>query len=338
MRYMFAATALVAALAACSAQPMATTPGTAPSVGPSAATATPIPTRPDPDDRDWLVYGLTLHDSVKGAYLAHRNGASERRILGQVDGDIRSIGWINSDRISFVVRDTAHPDGAIWTAGFEGDAAALFYDGRADGCDGVFHPQWSPDESRVSMVCYRPAGSTLAVLDVASRKLEFLATYVWPEFLDNPARWSPDGATLVYDILHWDPSDTFVDGSRVATIPTDGSAEPRYLNAFASNAARPSWSVDGTALIYNTFDWSSVHDDVASDILTMRPDGTGVEPFLTASQAGVVRLAQPLWEQDGSRVWVCTWTGSAAKIAWIDATTRQLTILPNEGSGAEPRR
>ena len=336
---------LLALLTGCAGQPTPSTLATPASAGttsptvPSVETAIPAPTDTSPEDRDWLLYGRFVGDSVKAGYIADRNGRVEHRILSQVDGDIRSLGWTTDNHISFVVRDAVHPDGAIWTARYGGEGAVLYYDGRRDGCDSVFHPDWSPDGTRVSMVCYRPEGSALAVLDVATRELRLLETYVWPEVLDNPARWSRDSTTLAYDVLHWDPTNSFVDGSRIATIAADGSARPTYLDAFESNAARPAWNLDGTTLIYNTYDLSSVHSDVASDIFTMRPDGTNVEAVLTAADAGVARLAQPVWDTiGGSQVWATALTDAGLRIVSIDAETWHVTVLPIEGSEVEPRR
>lgn len=316
---------------------------------PSAATASSSAALPQPTPartasglgKNKLLYGRFLDDTRKGAFIANADGTGEHRILEQVDGDIRGAAWLNwGNLIVFVVRDAAHPDGAIWTSYRDGTGAILIYDGTSAGCNGVFHPAvGGPDGNRLALVCYRPEGSALGVLDLQTRKLRLLATYAWPEFLDNPASWSNDGTTLAYDVLHWDPTDSFVDGSRIATIPADGSAGPTYLNGFDSFAARPSWIYDqGGYLIFNTYDLSSVHGDEASDLFIVRADGSNVNAFLTASQAGVARLAQPLWDGvEVPRVWVTALTGAGLRIGWIDYETRKLTLLPIEGSEVDFR-
>ena len=309
-----------------------------PSTPPPSVHATAAPTSPQAIERGGLLYAWYVDDSHKAAYVAHRDGTGGRRILADVAGDIRALGWTpDGERMTFVVREPTHPDGAIWTAAADGGGADLFYDGRADGCDSVFHPVWSPDGGRLAMVCYRAEGSALAVLDVSTTKLRLLVTYPAPEFLDNPARWSPDGRRLAYDVMRWDPSNSFIVGSRIATILADGSAGPTDLDEMTSFAARPAWSLDGSTLIYNSFDLGAVNRDVASDIFTMLPDGSGVEPFVTAAQAGAARLAHPLWDPDGTRIWVTAKTGAGIRIAWLDPGTRQLTVLPVDGAAAEPR-
>jgi hypothetical protein len=292
------------------------------------------------EDGNNLLYGRFITEERKAAFIANGDGSGEHRVLLDVDGDIRALTWIpDGYRMSFVVRDAQYPDGAIWTADQAGEGAGVFYDGRADGCDSVFHPSWSPDFSQMALVCYGARGSSLAVLQVATKHLRPLATYAWPEFLDNPARWSRDGHTLAYDVLKWDPTDEFIVGSRIATIPADGSAQPTYLNDFDSFAVRPAWGPDDITLIYNTYDLSAMHGDWTSDLFTMSTDGSGVQTFLTAAEVDVDRLAQPLWDPDvdRSRVWVTALMTAGLRIGWVDPAAKELNLLPIEGSAADVR-
>jgi Tol biopolymer transport system component len=352
MRRLLALVAVVA-LSACAAPAAPATPGTVPSVGPVATKAavasavpspTPLPTQAGAIERGGLLFTWYAgSQGGKAAFVVHRDGSELRRIMPDVVGDIRALGWApDGNRMTFVVRDTAHPDGAIWSAAADGSGAALFYDGRADGCTSVFHPVWAPDGTRISLVCYVDIGdrhdATLAVLEVATKHLTPLVTYAWPDFLDNPARWSHDGTRMAFDVLHWDPTNTFLDGSRIATIEWQGSHKPRYLNGFDTFAASPAWSPDDGTLLYNTYDFGNMVEAPTSDLFSMRSDGSDAKPFLTAAEAGVARIGHPEWDPTNDRIWTGIRYGTDGyHIAWLDPDTKALTVLPTVGAGAEPR-
>lgn len=346
------------ALSACAAPAGPATPSTDPTSGPAASTATvtaavastppaatPRPTNAQqgPIERGGLLFSWYFDGSKKAAYVVSRDGSNQRRILADVVGDIRSLGWApDGNRMTFVVRDDAHPDGAIWSAAADGSGAGLFYDGLSDGCTSVFHPVWAPDGTRISLVCYVDRGTQhdaiLAVLDVATKQLAQLVTYSWPSVLDNPARWSHDGKQIAYDVLHWDPTNTFLDGSRIATIGSTGSQKPRYVNDSDSFAATPAWSPDDLSLLYNSYDFGNMVEATTSDLFTMHADGSEPKPFLTAAQAGVERIGHPVWDPTATRIWVAVRINSDTyRIGWLDPGTKALTMLPTIGAGAAPR-
>lgn len=351
MRRFLAALAVVG-LSACAspgASPMAS-PGTGPAaptsvVATTPASPTPEPTLAGPIERGGLLFSWYggAGANVKVAFVTSRDGSNMRRILSDVVGDIRSLGWRpDGDLMAFVVRDGAHPDGAIWTAAADGTGAALLYDGLANGCTSVFHPVWSPDGKKLSIACYIDRDtthtSTLAVLEVATLRLTKLVTYSWPCVLDNPARWSHDGSRIAYDVLHWDPTNTSLDGSRIATIDSTGSSKPHDLTKLDSFAASPAWSPDDSTLLYNTYDFGNMVEANVSDLYSIQADGSGAEPFLTAAQAGVSRIGHPEWDPTGTRIWVAVRVGADTyHIGWLDPDTKALTMLPTVAAGAEPR-
>jgi Tol biopolymer transport system component len=326
--------------------PLSTTSAVATgAVATSQVSPTPNATPPGPIERGGLLFswygGAGPNDKV--AYVMSRDGSNQRRILSNVVGDIRALGWRpDGDLMTFVVRDSAHPDGAIWSAAADGTGAALLYDGLADGCTSVFHPVWSPDGTRLSIVCYVDRDTThdsiLGIYDLSKRQLTKLVTYSWPDFLDDPARWSHDGTRIAYPVLHWDPTNTFLDGSRIAAIKADGASKPRDLNDNATFASTPAWSPDDSLLLYNTYDFGNMGGATVSDLYSMRPDGSDVQSFLTAAAAGVARIGHPEWDPSGTRIWVGVRVGADTyRIAWLDPSTKALTMLPTIAAGAEVR-
>lgn len=337
--------ALALMLSACGGQSPAATSTSGPSAGATSTHSAPapgspvvVPTASAPTDERSLLFTWYIDDKRKAAYLVSRDGHGQRRILTDVSGDIRAASWSPAgDRIIFVVRDAEHPDGAIWTAAADGTGAALFYDGRDAGCDSVFHPVWSPDATSMSLVCYRDSErlADLAVLDLASMQLTTLASYRWPEFLDGSAFWSRDGTRLAFTVLHWDPTDTFLVGSRIATIVADGSAPPVYRSEFDTNYSSPYWSPDDRQLVFNSYDLQL--RDATSNLYTMNLDDSAVAELSLAADAGVDRIAVPKWDPDGTRIWVAVVSGTSFKIGWVDPSTGRLTTLPTTGAGADPQ-
>ncbi len=280
-----------------------------------------------------------IDDDTKAAYLLSSDGSNQRRILGNVEGSIPAISWSpDGESLVFVVRDEQYPGGAIWTAAANGSGAALFYDGLDDGCVDVFHPMWSPNGAAMSLVCYGERDASLAVLDLRSMELTRLVSYPWPDFLDGAANWSNDGRTLAYTVLHWDASDTFLTGSRLATIPADGTSPPTYLSDYDSFYSSPDWSPNDQKLVFNSYDLGNMRGEI-SDLFLSDPDGSNVEPLTIAADAGVERVANPGWDPDGTRIWVAVVDNNETSFhpGWVDPETGQLTTLPTDGAGVQPR-
>jgi Tol biopolymer transport system component len=288
----------------------------------------------------WLLFGRRTADgSGQDVRLVRTDGTGEHQVLADVPGDLRAAAWSpDGNRIAFVVRDDS-TDGTIWTANGDGTGAAKFYDGRGDGCASVFYPSWSPDGSKMALVCY-PADDKhahLAVLDTASMHLATLADLTWPEFLDDPISWSHDGKTLAFAILHWDPTNQFLDGSLVATVPADGSAMATRLTAMTEFATYPDWGADGR-LVYNTYDVGNMHDsDLVSNLFTMASDGSGARRLTTAKPGSTLRIAEPRWDPSGARIWVSVREGGARPhLGWVDPATGKVTSVDAAGYGAHP--
>ena len=301
----------------------------------AAASALPI-TAGEP----WLLFGRRTADgSGQDVRLVRPDGTGEHQILADVPGDLRAAAWSpDGKRIAFVVRDDS-TDGTIWAANGDETGAAKFYDGRGDGCASVFYPSWSPDGSKMALVCY-PADDKhahLAVLDTASMRLTTLADLTWPEFLDDPISWSPDGRTLAFSVLHWDPTNQFLDGSLVATVPADGSAKATRLTAMTEFATYPDWGADGR-LVYNTYDVGNMHDpSLVSNLFTMAADGSGVRQLTNAKPGSALRIAEPRWDPSGARIWVSVREGGARPhLGWVDPATGKVTSIDAAGYGAHP--
>ncbi len=350
--------ATVALLAGCAGSPatVSPVPSVAVSVAPSLR-ATPAAPAPSPaaapsqiavlDGDPWLLYVWVLRGkNTRDVFLVRPDGSDSHAIARDVPGEHAAPSWsADGSNLVFVVRDSPTAGGSLWTAKADGSGAALLFD-HGDRCEEAFHPSWSPDGTRLAFVCYvDDQTATIQVLDPVSKSMKELVRATWPEFIDNQPRWSSDGQTIAFDTIRWDPTNTFVVGSLIATVPAAGGKVHR-LTDFASFAAAPDWSPDDKLLAFNTYDIGNMHGiDQASNVYTMNPDGSHRRQVTTESTDGTMRIGLPRWSADGARMWVSVMrdfqTGASgaplSELGWIDAATGALTELHIEGKGARPR-
>ena len=170
------------------------------------------------------------------------------------------------------------------------------------------------------------------------------ATVKWPEFLDNPPRWSPDGTSIAFPILHWDPTDDHLDGSLVATVPAAGG-EVHRLTPFETNMSSPDWRPDGSELVMNSYDLGNIQDtDQPSNLYAIKPDGTDLRQLTHSSVNGEMRIAHPRWTPDGTGIYVSIATTAgpgSTKVnrvdpGFVDAAGGEPVLVSSYLSGAHP--
>ena len=288
------------------------------------------------DGEPWLLYSwYAAGKSTKDIYLVRPDGTDAHKILGDLPGGHTSPSWSpDGSRFAFTVVDDATPNGSIWTAGPDGSGAARLTDGGGACPDGLAHPGWSPDGSKLSFICYPdPDGKqgSVATFDLATGSLTRLMTVTWPEHLDGAPTWSPDGRSLAYSILHWDPTDQFIDGSLIAVIAAAGGKEHR-ITTFDTNMSDPDWSPDGTELATFSYDMGNMHTTPhASNLYLIKPDGTDQRQLTHSSVDGNMRIVQPRWSPDGTGI-VCAVGVSHAS----NFTTDDLQLAFVDPPGGEP--
>lgn len=321
----------------------ATPPAATPAASPPAAEG-PITLEPG---EPWLAYRWY----PQSLFLVRTDGSDRHRLDLGIEGEPLWPAWSpDGQRLAFVLRDEATvPNDTIWTANANGTGAAHLY-GDADHCDGgADYPVWSPDGTRLALVCYLAEAAhgiaTIAVLDLATMEQTEIVRLTWPEFTDNPPAWSPDGSTIAFDILTWDPTDTEVASMLVATVSSTGGEITRLTDP-TQFGAHPDWSPDGSLIAFNTYDTGNIHGlEEPSNVYTIAPDGTGLRQLSTASTDGTMRLGQPFWSTDGSRVWVSIgrdWekdsTGQFKNtLGWVDATAGAFHEIGTEGKSFRER-
>lgn len=334
--------------------------GSTPSAPAASATASPVPSilpssaaasgDPGPSPmpvlagEPWVAYDWYQEGKdTRDLFLVRPDGSDRHPIATDVPGDHREPAWSpDGTRLAFQNQDAETPNWSIWTASADGTHATRLFDG-ADACLGVNHPSWSPDGSKLAIVCYpSDTVASLAVLDVASLSLDTIASVTSPEFLDNNARWSPDGKSIVFDVLHWDPTGDHLDGSLVAVVPAAGGTVKR-LTAFDTFMSHPDWRPDGSEIVMNSYDLGNIHTiDHPSNLYLMKPDGSGLRQLTHSSTDGRMRIGEPRWTPDGKRVAVAVGTSTPpnttidlARVAFVDAAGGE-PVFVQESGGAHP--
>lgn len=312
-----------------------TRPSAAPIPSPDASPA-PIAVL---DGEPWVLSGWYLPGKqTKDLFLTRPDGTDSHAILTDLPGERLGAAWApDGQRFAFVTRDADTPLGSIWTANADGSGAAMLTDGGGTCPGGIFHPNWSPDGSKLAVVCYPdtdPGGGSIATFDLATGTVDRLYTVTWPEHLDNPPSWSPDGESLAFAILHWDPTDQFIDGSLVAVVPAAGGPVER-ITAFAANMSGPAWSPDGAELAMYSYDLGNMHTtDQASNVFAIRPDGTGLRQITRSAVDGHMRITTPRWSPDGAQLMVTV--GVAPPSSGPLATVNDLRFAVVDAAGGEP--
>jgi hypothetical protein len=151
---------------------------------------------------------------------------------------------------------------------------------------GDFRPAWSPDGNTIAFTRYAsgapsqiytisPAGGAAANMTNSSSQ-------------EEDATWSPDSQQLAFDRKI--PADNF--GNRdVFKMPAGGSATPTNVTTNAADDGNPSFSPDGTTLIFS----SNRDPGGNNDLYTVSADGTSASPTLITTGTPTTTDSQPDW-------------------------------------------
>lgn len=147
-----------------------------------------------------------------------------------------------------------------------------------------FHPDWSPDGSRIAYSASGAPGE--AHLFIMNADGTGTAPVTSGNAFTTMPTWSPDGAKIAL---------SRVSGTnfRIHVINADGSDLQLLPGSADENEFSPDWSPDGATIVYRL---SSQSGD---QIMVMNTDGSGRTPLTNPAQ---VRAHAPSWSPDGSMI------------------------------------
>lgn len=269
----------------------------APSASPSSAAATLTPRSAAPAASESLAIGagepwITFQQfaAKSKVMLVRPDGSGLHSPTGDVPGgDQTNPDWSpDGSQLVFAVRSGSTD--VLRVVDADGTDARLLVDCR-EACVWVDDADWSPDGRTVlfSRVSTGPDGAfvgTLEQVDVASGAVTVLVQ-ADPGHFYAGQRWSPDGASIVLEVvaLAGPTLESDVDDVSLAIIdvaaPTPAGRELIGAGRFPETAA---WAPDGSLIVFAALE--SAGSSAGTDLYTIAPDGSGLRRITELTAEG----------------------------------------------------
>ena len=263
----------------------------------AATTAHRVPAPGEP----WIAYQRVTNRAE--AALMRPDGSDAYTPTGSVPGTDQSNPDWSPDGLRLVFAVTIDDRDHLWTVDADGSGAKELVDCEAP-CLFVDDPAWSPDGASVLYSRNEEVdGKSVATLEtvrLADGHIDVLLTAAPVDFFAG-ARWSPDGRSIVLEVVHRAGTSPESELSGVTLSVVDLSTatrKPRGITDPALFAATADWSGDGTEIVYSAL---PVAKAPQPDLFTIRPDGTGLRRLTTLADTGGY-AAEPDFDPNGDRI------------------------------------
>jgi TolB protein len=180
--------------------------------------------------------------------------------------------------------------------------------------ESIISPAWSPDGQKLAYVSFEAQKPIIYVHALATGQRRVLANF---KGSNSAPAWAPDGQRLAVVLTK--------DGlSQIYLINADGSGARRLMTSGGIDT-EPAWSPDGRS-IYFTSDRGG-----SPQIYRLDVAGGGVERITFEGSYNVT----PRPSADGKKLAFMTRTDEGFRIAVLDLSSRQTTVLPTSSSRDE---
>jgi WD40 repeat protein len=161
----------------------------------------------------------------------------------------------------------------------------------------------SRDGKKLVLGTFRPnaEGAELVTMNVDGSNRRVIVSDAAANTVFKYPAFSPDGRTIAYVSNVGDPQNPY----SIWTVPASGGKATR-LTPLTSTATFPSWSPDGTQIVYS----SGPQGSLGKDLYVMGADGSAPQ-LLTACADSCLN---PVWSPDGSQIVYIEFTNSGLTI------------------------
>jgi Tol biopolymer transport system component len=230
------------------------------------------------------------------------------------------------DGSTIAIRDWTSERGHIYIVNADGTGLTQATSGEG----AEFTPAWSPDGTHIALTATGQAGSApgIFILDLATGAMRPVTANPYAGYLDKEPDYSPDGTQIVFvrdrELVEAGASR---DREALFVVNVDGSGL-RQLTPWATGAGTPSWSPDGSTVVFRR-GIVGPPPDGPSQIFVVGADGRGMRQLTFGSKAASF---WPSWSPDGSRIIFTRWD-----FALVDqGGDFELRSMQADGSGTRP--
>lgn len=293
-------------------------------------------------DPGWIVYevGGGPRQMLK---LVRPDGSDARLLVPDLDGGDQSKPDWSPDGTRIVFTMATSGGESLWTVAADGSDPTLLLD-CSDDCIFLDDPSWSPDGTKIvyARMTRRnddQALGSLEQIDVDARTVDVLLTGEDADFFAGP-RWSPDGRSIVLEVVHRSDSTLAADVTGVTLSVVDlatPSPTLRPLTGAQAFAVTPDWSPTGDLIVYAAPPDPTTQNH---DLFTIAPIG-GQPQRLTALADSGGYAVFPTFTPSGDQVIFSASTrpGDVPVLATINSNGGEpTTIGPPTISATHPRR
>jgi TolB protein len=217
--------------------------------------------------------------------------------------------------------------GHIYT--IDADGTGLSQITTGDGSE--FTPDWSPDGTHIAVSAIGQDGSPpgIFILDPVTGAMQPITANPYPGYQDKEPDYSPDGTRIVFVRDRRRTEAGSADNlSAIFVVNVDGSDLRRLTSWRNGLAGTPSWSPDGSTIVFRG---SSAYgtSDAPGQLFLIRPDGSHLRQLTFETNANSY---WPSWSPDGKRIvftrYVYDSPSQQLYTIWPDGSHLALVAIP----------